>query len=84
MTARSRSGHTRAVSTPARTRPELTPATLATVAQAAGVSVPTVSRVLNGKGQVAPATRARVEEALRRHGYQRRARSSADSRELDL
>ena len=35
-------------------------ATLATVAASAGVSVATVSKVLNGRSDVAPATRARV------------------------
>jgi len=34
--------------------------------------VPTVSRVLNGRSDVAPDTRERVEELLRRHGYRRR------------
>ena len=59
-------------------------ATLAAVAAFAGVSVPTVSRVLNGRGQVATSTRARVEEALQLHGYRRRARARLDSREIDL
>jgi LacI family xylobiose transport system transcriptional regulator len=47
-------------------------ATIATIAREAGVSVPTVSRVLNGRAEVAPATRARVEELLGAHGYRRR------------
>ncbi|WP_235215344.1 LacI family DNA-binding transcriptional regulator [Phaeacidiphilus oryzae] len=47
-------------------------ATLAAIGREAGVSVPTVSKVLNGRGDVAPATRERVERLLRRHGYQRR------------
>jgi LacI family transcriptional regulator len=33
------------------------------------VSVPTVSKVVNGRQDVAPGTRALVEELLRRHGY---------------
>ncbi|GAA5170008.1 LacI family DNA-binding transcriptional regulator [Amycolatopsis dongchuanensis] len=44
-------------------------ATLAMVAEAAGVSLPTASKVLNGRGDVSDATRARVEEALREFGY---------------
>lgn len=44
-------------------------ATLAVVASAAGVSMPTVSKVVNGRADVAAATRARVEIALREHGY---------------
>ncbi|WP_420000162.1 LacI family DNA-binding transcriptional regulator [Streptomyces boninensis] len=43
--------------------------TLATVAASAGVSVPTVSKVVNGRPDVSPATRARVLELLRRHDY---------------
>ena len=43
--------------------------TLATVAESAGVSVATVSKVLNGRRDVAPATRARVQEMLRSHDY---------------
>ncbi|RCV54101.1 LacI family DNA-binding transcriptional regulator [Marinitenerispora sediminis] len=46
--------------------------TIAKLAEAAGVSVPTVSKVLNGRSDVAPATRTRVEELIRRHGYRRR------------
>lgn len=46
--------------------------TMTSIAREAGVSVPTVSRVLNGRSDVAPETRERVEELLRRHGYRRR------------
>ncbi|MBF8185788.1 LacI family DNA-binding transcriptional regulator [Nonomuraea sp. K274] len=44
-------------------------ATLATVAASAGVSVATVSKVLNGRADVAPATRALVRSLLAEHGY---------------
>jgi LacI family transcriptional regulator len=44
-------------------------ATLATVAASAGVSVATVSKVLNGRSDVAPATRSLVESMLREHDY---------------
>lgn len=43
--------------------------TIADVARAAGVSVPTVSKVLNGRPGVSPATRERVTELLRNRGY---------------
>lgn len=43
--------------------------TLASIATAAGVSLPTVSKVLNGKDDVAPATRARVRRLLEEHNY---------------
>jgi LacI family transcriptional regulator len=46
--------------------------TMTSIAREAGVSVPTVSRVLNHRSDVAPDTRERVEELLRRHGYRRR------------
>jgi LacI family transcriptional regulator len=44
-------------------------ATLANVAASAGVSVATVSKVLNGRNDVAPATRALVQELLHEHDY---------------
>ncbi|RLP96484.1 LacI family DNA-binding transcriptional regulator [Micromonospora sp. CV4] len=47
--------------------------TIAMIARLAGVSVPTVSRVINGRSDVAPQTRERVEELLTRHGYRRRS-----------
>jgi LacI family transcriptional regulator, xylobiose transport system transcriptional regulator len=43
--------------------------TAAGIARLAGVSVPTVSRVLNGKPGVAPGTRERVEAVMREQGY---------------
>jgi LacI family transcriptional regulator len=49
--------------------------TIADIADAAGVSVPTVSKVVNGRSDVAPETRERVERLLHEHGYQRRAPS---------
>lgn len=59
--------------------------TITAIAQEAGVSVPTVSRVLNGRNDVAPQTRERVEELLRRHGYRRRAsRSRTGASLIDL
>ncbi|MQY38588.1 Catabolite control protein A [Streptomyces sp. RB17] len=48
--------------------------TLAVVAREAGVSVPTASKVVNGREDVAPETRRRVTEALHRLGYVRRPR----------
>lgn len=43
--------------------------TIADVARAAGVSIPTVSRILNDKEYVAEETRQRVHEAIRTLGY---------------
>lgn len=45
--------------------------TVAGIARLAGVSAPTVSRVLNGQSGVALSTRQRVEEVIREHGYRR-------------
>lgn len=56
--------------------------TIAAIAQEAGVSVPTVSRVVNGQADVAPHTRERVEELLRTHGYRRRVNRSRPSANL--
>lgn len=47
-------------------------ATLAKIAAAAGVSVSTVSKVVNGRPDVAAATRARVQEVLRDQSYRPR------------
>ncbi|MBW8797465.1 MAG: LacI family DNA-binding transcriptional regulator [Streptomyces sp.] len=52
-------------------------ATLAEIAREAGVSTPTVSKVVNGRADVAPATRERVEELLHQYGYQRRRSNNA-------
>jgi LacI family transcriptional regulator len=47
-------------------------ATIAMIAADVGVSVATVSKVLNGRADVAATTRARVEDSLARHQYRRR------------
>jgi len=58
------------------------------VAEMCGVSLPTVSKVLNGRADVAAATRARVEEALRQHNYMppgsRRGGGATTSRVVEL
>jgi len=46
--------------------------TIAQIAAEAGVSIPTVSKVLNGRPDVAASTRAHVEEIIDKHGYRRR------------
>ncbi len=46
--------------------------TLAHIAKLAGVSAPTVSKVINGHPGVAAGTRRRVEELVREHGWRRR------------
>lgn len=56
--------------------------TITSIAREAGVSVPTVSRVLNNRSDVSPETRERVEELLRRHGYQRRTSRTREAASL--
>ena len=45
--------------------------TLAAIAAEAGVSLPTVSKVVNGRPDVSPSPRARVEQLLDQHQYPR-------------
>jgi LacI family transcriptional regulator len=45
--------------------------TLAAIAAEAGVSLPTVSKVVNGRPDVSPSTRARIEQLLDQHKYRR-------------
>ncbi len=52
--------------------PDRARVTIADIAAEAGVSVPTVSRVLNGRTDVAASTRVRVTHLLQKHDYQRR------------
>lgn len=46
--------------------------TIAEIAEHAGVSVPTVSKVLNGRADVAESTRVRVQQVMVERGYKRR------------
>ncbi|GAA1274618.1 LacI family DNA-binding transcriptional regulator [Saccharothrix xinjiangensis] len=58
---------------------------ISSIAAEAGVSIPTVSKVLNGRPDVAADTRARVEGVIERHRYQRRrARQSSRPALIDL
>lgn len=54
--------------------------TASDIATETGVSVATVSKVLNARTDVAPATRARVQAALDRHGYVKPPRAAASPR----
>ncbi|MFI9814164.1 LacI family DNA-binding transcriptional regulator [Saccharothrix variisporea] len=51
-------------------------ATITQLAALAGVSVATVSKVVNGHPDVAAETRASVEGVIREHGYRRRRRAT--------
>jgi LacI family transcriptional regulator, galactose operon repressor len=43
--------------------------TIREIAELAGVSIATVSRVVNGRGDVSPETRQHVSQIIREHGY---------------
>jgi LacI family xylobiose transport system transcriptional regulator len=58
--------------------------TISKIAEEAGVSVPTVSKVLNGRSDVAEETRAKVENIIQEHGYRRRTSGTASSPMVDL
>ena len=69
------------MSTPA---PSDSRTTLADMAKEAGVSLSTISKVLNGRADVSRKTRAKVEELLEEHGYKRRKSSANRSVLLEL
>ncbi|MFI5755595.1 LacI family DNA-binding transcriptional regulator [Streptomyces sp. NPDC051569] len=58
--------------------------TLAQVASQAGVSLSTVSKVLNGRPDVSASTRSRVEELLDEHGYRRSAPTPPESPLIEI
>ncbi|MGT2426374.1 LacI family DNA-binding transcriptional regulator [Amnibacterium kyonggiense] len=58
--------------------------TLSMLASEAGVSMSTVSKVLNGHADVAPATRQRVELLLDEHEYRRRGSAATGSTLVEL
>ena len=55
---------------PAPAAAPVSASTLTQIAADAGVSVSTVSKVLNGRTDVSPDTRERIGQLLRKHGYQ--------------
>ncbi|MEU6107315.1 LacI family DNA-binding transcriptional regulator [Streptomyces albidoflavus] len=58
--------------------------TLAQVAQRAGVSISTVSKVLNGRQDVAAPTRIKVERLLEAHAYRRTTRSAHEAPLIEI
>jgi DNA-binding LacI/PurR family transcriptional regulator len=58
--------------------------TIADIAAETGVSVPTVSKVINGRADVAPETRRRIEAAIAHHGYRRTRRPTRPAALLEL
>ncbi len=59
------------------------PVTISYIAQSAGVSIPTVSKVINGRSGVAADTRAKVEALINQFGY-RRPPASTRSNMMEL
>ena len=60
------------------------PPTLAQLAELAGTSVATVSKVVNGRSEVSPATRARVEELIRERGFRRQKQTAKRAALIEL
>jgi LacI family xylobiose transport system transcriptional regulator len=60
-------------------RPEASRVRLTDIAAEAGVSLATISKVLNGRTDISAATRSRVEALLAVRGYERRAKPSPTS-----
>ncbi|MFI0723091.1 LacI family DNA-binding transcriptional regulator [Streptomyces sp. NPDC021224] len=58
--------------------------TLAQVAETAGVSVSTVSKVLNGRQDVSALTRLKVERLLELHGYRRTTRGGSEAPLIEI
>lgn len=58
------------------------PVTISVIAASAGVSVPTVSKVINGRSGVSAQTRARVEALVSEYGYRKSAGSRSNVMEL--
>ncbi|GAA1631620.1 LacI family DNA-binding transcriptional regulator [Nonomuraea maheshkhaliensis] len=63
---------------------ESSPLTIAQLAELAGVSTATVSKVVNGRAEVSSKTRAAVEELISRHGYRRQRRRSTPTALVEL
>jgi LacI family transcriptional regulator len=55
--------------------------TIAEIAEKAGVSIPTVSRVLNNRPDVAPGTRKRVEQVIEESGFTRNRATPSSRKE---
>ncbi|NUR69323.1 MAG: LacI family DNA-binding transcriptional regulator [Hamadaea sp.] len=58
--------------------------TISYIAESAGVSIPTVSKVINGRRGVAADTRARVEAVISETGYRKPATGANQSKLMEL
>jgi DNA-binding LacI/PurR family transcriptional regulator len=64
--------------------PSAQPLTIAQLAELAGVSTATVSKVVNGRSEVAPETRALIERLISEHGYRRQRRRGRPAALVEL
>ena len=69
---------------PAPADAERQPLTIAQIAEHAGVSIATVSKVVNGRSEVASETRALVEGVIAQHGYRRQKRAATRPALLEI
>ncbi|THV36396.1 LacI family DNA-binding transcriptional regulator [Glycomyces buryatensis] len=60
------------------------PLTIAQIADLAGVSTATVSKVVNGRSDVGAATREQIEGLIRSHGYRRQRRPTKSAALIDV
>jgi DNA-binding LacI/PurR family transcriptional regulator len=60
------------------------PLTLTELAERAGVSTATVSKVINGRSEVAAETRALIEGLIREHGFRRQRQKVGPARLIEL
>jgi LacI family xylobiose transport system transcriptional regulator len=58
--------------------------TIAEIARLAGVSAPTVSKVVNGRGDIAAGTRAHVQKVLHEHGYPQKRNTAKRAALIEL
>ena len=65
-------------------RPTRGRSTIAEIAAQAGVSAPTVSKVINGRADVSPETRLRVETIIREKGYERPRKATRSAALLEV
>jgi DNA-binding LacI/PurR family transcriptional regulator len=70
---------TKSGSEPPRDQP-----TIADIARLAGVSAPTVSKVVNGRSDIAAETRAHVQKVLHEYGYRQKRKATKRSALIEL
>jgi LacI family xylobiose transport system transcriptional regulator len=72
------------VATKSSAEPPRAQPTIAEIARLAGVSAPTVSKVVNGRSDIAAETRAHVQKVLREYGYRQKRKTARRSALIEL